>query len=46
MRKFGFLDRAVAYLEEAGMEVKVIAYNAKVESAKKRYAVIAGPDFY
>ena len=24
MRKFGFLDRAISYLEEAGMEVKVI----------------------
>ena len=24
MKKFGFLDRAVAYLEEAGMEVKLI----------------------
>ena len=24
MRKFGFLDRAVSYLEEAGMEVKLI----------------------
>ena len=35
MRKFGFLDRAVAYLEEAGMEVKVIAGPAFV-----------GPDFY
>ena len=24
MKKFGFLDRAVSYLQEAGMEVKVI----------------------
>ena len=24
MKRFGFLDRAIAYLQEAGMEVKVI----------------------
>ena len=24
MKKFGFLDRAISYLQEAGMEVKVI----------------------
>ena len=26
MKRFGFLDRAVAYLKEAGMEVEPVSY--------------------
>lgn len=43
MRRFGFLDRAVAYLEEAGMEVKLfenVEPDPSVETVMKGAAVM------
>lgn len=50
MKKFGFLDKAVAYLEEAGMEVKLfegIEPDPSVETVMKGAAVMSefGPDW-
>ena len=43
MKRFGFLDRAIAYLQEAGMEVKVIdgiEPDPSVETVMKGAAVM------
>lgn len=50
MKRFGFLDRAVAYLEQAGMEVKIfdgIEPDPSVETVMRGAAVMQefGPDW-